>query len=111
MEPFNLLSMQTLLPLLDKAELAEVSEIVRDEDRHIGMFDLFAELVERGVLHVDEAEALTMIRVFLEALRDGIAQPGGARISLPRSDWRDFMKHVGQLRERILSWSRVGAPA
>ena len=109
MEPFNLLAMQTLLPLLDKGDLVEVKAIAKDEARHIGMFDLFAELVERRVLYVAEAECMGMIRVFLEALRDGISLPSGERVSLPRSNWRDFMRHVGQLKEWIVTWS--GEPA
>jgi hypothetical protein len=105
MEPFNLLTMHALLfPLLNRAERVELEQIAEDEARHIGMFELFAELVERRVLRVDEAECLAMIRVFLEALRDGIALPSGERITLPRSEWKTFMRHVGQLRGRILSW-------
>jgi hypothetical protein len=110
MEPFNLLTMHALLlPLLDQAERAEVEQIARDEARHIGMFDLFAELVERRVLHVDQSECLAMIRVFLEALRDGIALPSGERVALPRSEWKAFMRHVAQLRGRILSWGAGAA--
>jgi hypothetical protein len=111
MEPFNLLSIQAfLLPLLDEVDLAEVNQIAKDEARHIGMFELFAELVERRVLPVDEAECLAMIRVFFEALRDGIALPSGERINLPRSEWREFMRHVGQLRGRIAAWSEAASP-
>ena len=110
MEPFNLLSIHAfLLPLLDKADLAEVNQIAEDESRHIGMFELFAELVERQVLRVDETECLTMIRVFFEALRDGIALPSGERVGLPRSEWREFMRHVGQLKGRIAAWSEAAA--
>ncbi|HMF40422.1 MAG TPA: hypothetical protein VKQ32_07000 [Polyangia bacterium] len=109
MEPFNLLAMNTLLPLLDKADLADVDQIARDEARHIGMFDVFAELVERGVLRVDVAEGAEMIRVFCDALKDGIALPTGEPVTLPRSDWRGFMKHVGQLQDRMLSWRDAAA--
>jgi hypothetical protein len=107
MEPFNLLAMQMLLPLLDGADLGEVEQIAVEEARHIGMFDLYAELVERRALRVDEAESMAMIRVFLEALRGGIALPSGERVSLPRNEWREFMRHVGQLRERIQAWGRA----
>jgi hypothetical protein len=108
MEPFNLLSIQTfLLPLLDKSERAEVDEIARDEARHIGMFELFCELIERGVLRVDEAECLAMIGVFADALKDGIGQPGGERVMLPRSEWRAFMSHVARLKETIMAWKQV----
>jgi hypothetical protein len=107
MEPFNLLSIQTfLLPLLDKTELAEVNQIAKDEARHIGMFDLFSELIERGALRVDEAECMTMISVFSEALKNGIRQPDGARITLPRTEWRAFMSHVARLRDTITAWKQ-----
>jgi hypothetical protein len=110
MEPFNLLSIQTfLLPLLKKGELAEVDQIAKDEARHIGMFELFSELVERRALRVDEAECLAMIRVFSDALKDGIGLPSGERIVLPRNEWRAFMSHIARLKDRIVAWS--DAPA
>jgi hypothetical protein len=108
MEPFNLLSLQMLLPLLDKAELAEVDQIARDEARHVAMFDVFAELVDRGLLRADEAECTAMIRIFFDALKDGIALPSGERVHLPRSAWREFMRHVAELADRIAAW-RAGA--
>jgi hypothetical protein len=105
-EPFNLLTMNAvLLPLLDRTELAEVEQIARDEARHVGMFELFAELVESGAMPVDQSECLTMIRVFLEAVRDGVGLSTGERITLPRSEWKAFMRHVAQLKDRILGWS------
>ena len=112
MEPFNLLSIQTfLLPLLDKAELTEVDQIAKDEARHIGMFDLFSEQVEARALRVDEGECLEMIRVFSDALKDGIELPSGERIVLPRSEWRAFMVHVARLRDRIAGWANApGSP-
>jgi hypothetical protein len=106
MEPFNLLSIQTfLLPLLDGGELAEVNQIAKDEARHIGMFDLFSEQVERGALRVDEGECLEMIRVFSDALKDGIELPSGERVVLPRSEWRAFMGQVAGLKNRIVGWA------
>jgi hypothetical protein len=106
LEPFNLIALRTfLLPLLDKADHAEVEQIARDEARHVGMFDLFAELIERNVLCVDEAKCMAMIRVFLEAQRDGIILPSGERMCLPQSERREFMRHVGQLTSRIQAWS------
>jgi hypothetical protein len=107
MEPFNLLSIETfLLPLLDKAELAEVNQIVEDEARHIGMFDLFAELIELGELRVNQAECVAMVSVFCDALKDGIGQPGGERVMLPRSEWRAFMCHVARLKNTITAWDQ-----
>jgi hypothetical protein len=106
MEPFNLISIETfLLPLLDKSELAEVTQIAKDEARHIGMFDLFSELIGRGVLRVNEADCTAMINVFSEALKDGIGQPDGERIMLPRSQWRAFMIHVARLKDTIRAWT------
>jgi hypothetical protein len=109
MEPFNLLAMQSLLPLLDRAELAEVSQIAREEARHIGMFELYAELVERGILPIAEGECLEMIRVFFNALKDGIALPTGERLNLPRSDWRAFTRQVTELKDRVLAWGAAAS--
>ena len=112
MEPFNLLSLENLLrPLLDASELAEVDQIARDEARHIGMFDVLAELVERRILRVDAAECTEMIRVFFDALKDGIALPSGERARLPRGAWRDFMRHAGQLVDRIATWHDPASPS
>jgi hypothetical protein len=99
LEPFNLIALRTfLLPLLDKADLAEVEQIAKDEARHVAMLDLFAELIERNVLHVDEAKCMAMIRVFLEAQKDGIVLPTGEPMCLPQSERREFMRHVAQLK-------------
>jgi hypothetical protein len=111
LEPFNLIALRTfLLPLLDKAELTEVDQIVKDEARHVGMLDLFGELIERNVLCVDEEKCMAMIRVFVEAQKDGIVLPNGERMALPHGERREFMRHVSELRNRIQGWTGAARP-
>lgn len=104
-EPFNILCAQTLLlPELDESDRREVEAIAKDEEKHVSLFALFEELIERGVVPADRNECSEMIQIFVDSHKRGMRLPDGQELRLPNDASRSFLKHVLQLQARVKSW-------
>lgn len=96
-----------LLPYLNKGELGVVKEIIDDETRHLGMIELFDELLGDQVGSHDQKMALEGVEGFCDFLRTSIELPNQESMQFSKASYRSMTMDIFRLRRRLARWGQL----